>query len=101
EFEHSLDVVVSRLRAVLGDRGPTPRYVETVPRRGYRFIEPVLSKGEAHPPIARRRDWCGRLATYGAVAMLAALLAVLFVRTRYDKLARQQPAAMSPPAATR
>jgi DNA-binding winged helix-turn-helix (wHTH) protein len=36
-FDHSLDVVVSRLRTILGDKGPSPRYIETVPRRGYRW----------------------------------------------------------------
>ena len=42
DFNHSLDVVVSRLRTVLGDKGSSPRYIETVPRKGYRFIEPVV-----------------------------------------------------------
>ena len=46
-FDHSLDVVVSRLRTVLGDKGPSPRFIETVPRRGYRFIEPVTARPEA------------------------------------------------------
>lgn len=83
DFGHSLDVVVNRLRTVLGDKGPSPRYIETVPRRGYRLIEPVTVKSEALPgssPRPRRR-----LVTYAAVAVLAALLAILFVRTRYDK----------------
>ena len=38
EFEHSLDVLLSRLRAVLGDSGKSPRYIETVPKKGYRFL---------------------------------------------------------------
>src|SRR5215471_5940784 len=41
EFEHSLDVVMSRLRSTLGEESGNLRYVETVPRKGYRFIEPV------------------------------------------------------------
>ena len=32
EFDHGLDVLVSRLRALLGERSPQPRYIETVPR---------------------------------------------------------------------
>lgn len=82
-FDHSLDVVVSRLRTVLGDKGPSPRYIETVPRRGYRFIEPVTARPEARPANASRR-WKRRVATYAAVAILAAIVAIVFARTRYD-----------------
>jgi len=83
-FDHSLDVVVSRLRTVLGDRGPSPRYIETVPRRGYRFIEPVTTRIEARPASAARY-WRRPLVTYAAVAILAAIVAILFARTRYDR----------------
>lgn len=82
DFNHSLDVVVSRLRTVLGDKGSSPRYIETVPRKGYRFIEPVTVKPEARPA---KRHWSRRLVTYAAVAILAAIVAILFARTRYDK----------------
>jgi hypothetical protein len=83
-FDHSLDVVVSRLRAVLGDKGPSPRYIETVPRRGYRFTEPVTTTLEARPANAPRQ-WRRRLVTYAAVAILAAIMAIAFARTRYEK----------------
>jgi DNA-binding winged helix-turn-helix (wHTH) protein len=89
-FDHSLDVVVSRLRTVLGDKGPSPRYIETVPRRGYRFIELVTARPEA------RRHWRRRLVTYAAVAILAALVAILFARTRYDKFVPSQHSHTSP-----
>jgi DNA-binding winged helix-turn-helix (wHTH) protein len=83
-FDHSLDVVVSRLRTVLGDKGQSPRCIETVPRRGYRFIEPVTARPEARPANASRH-WRRRVATYAAVAILAAIVAIVFARTRYDK----------------
>ena len=38
DFEHSLNAAIKRLRAALGDDAEHPRYVETIPRRGYRFI---------------------------------------------------------------
>jgi len=38
DFEHSLNAAIKRLRATLGDDAECPRFVETVPRRGYRFI---------------------------------------------------------------
>src|ERR1700757_2423220 len=38
DFEQGLNAAVKRLREVLGDSAETPRYIETLPRRGYRFI---------------------------------------------------------------
>ncbi|HYL83149.1 MAG TPA: winged helix-turn-helix domain-containing protein [Candidatus Angelobacter sp.] len=40
-FEHSLNTAVNKLRDLLGDSAQNPRFVETVPRLGYRFIAPV------------------------------------------------------------
>ena len=85
DFHHSLDVVVSRLRTVFGDKGASPRYIETVPRKGYRFIEPVTAAPEARPVNDEPRYWSRLVLGYAAVAILAALLAILFARTRYDK----------------
>jgi TolB-like protein/tetratricopeptide (TPR) repeat protein len=50
DFEHSLNAAVKRLRAALGDDADNPRFVETVPRRGYRLIAPVH---EAKPEPVR------------------------------------------------
>jgi cholera toxin transcriptional activator len=41
DFDHSLNTAVNKLRETLGDSASSPRYVETVARRGYRFIAPV------------------------------------------------------------
>jgi DNA-binding winged helix-turn-helix (wHTH) protein/tetratricopeptide (TPR) repeat protein len=41
DFEHSLNSAMKKLRGALGDSADTPRYIETVPRVGYRFIAPV------------------------------------------------------------
>jgi DNA-binding winged helix-turn-helix (wHTH) protein len=95
-FNHSLDVVVSRLRTVLGDRGATARYIETVPRRGYRFIEPVTGKPEAEAEAKAPRRWRRRLVTYAAVAILAAVVAILLARTRYDKFVPPERSQTSP-----
>lgn len=93
DFDHGLDVVVSRLRSVLGDRGPSPRYIETVPRRGYRFIEPV-TVGPQAPSAGRTRHWGRRIATYAAVVILAAMVAILFARSRYEKFVPPRPHAL-------
>ena len=42
DFEHSLNAAVKRLRAVLGDDARAPRFIETVPRRGYRWINAAI-----------------------------------------------------------
>ena len=42
DFEHGLNAAVKRLRVALGDSADAPRYIETVPRRGYRLIAPVV-----------------------------------------------------------
>src|SRR3984885_10142792 len=41
DFDQSLNKAVNRLREALNDNAGTPQYIETVPRRGYRFIAPV------------------------------------------------------------
>jgi TolB-like protein/DNA-binding winged helix-turn-helix (wHTH) protein/Tfp pilus assembly protein PilF len=41
DFDHGLNNAVGRIREVLDDSSDTPRYVETIPRRGYRFIAPL------------------------------------------------------------
>jgi DNA-binding winged helix-turn-helix (wHTH) protein len=41
EFNHGLNAAVNKLRETLGDSAANPRFVETIPRRGYRFIAPV------------------------------------------------------------
>ena len=44
-FEHGLNAAVGRLRETLGDSADTPRFIETLPRRGYRFIGTVADEG--------------------------------------------------------
>ena len=48
EFEHSIHAAINRLRESLGDTADNPRYVETLPRRGYRLLVPVQG-AEAEP----------------------------------------------------
>ena len=42
DFEHGLNAAVRRLRDALGDSADVPRFIETLPRRGYRFTAPVI-----------------------------------------------------------
>jgi DNA-binding winged helix-turn-helix (wHTH) protein len=41
DFGHSLNLDIAKVRAALGDDAEHPRYIETIPRRGYRFLVPV------------------------------------------------------------
>ncbi|HUO16133.1 MAG TPA: transcriptional regulator [Verrucomicrobiae bacterium] len=41
DFDHSLNTAVNRIRDVLGDSATNPRFIETLARRGYRFVAPV------------------------------------------------------------
>jgi eukaryotic-like serine/threonine-protein kinase len=45
DFDQAVNVAVAKLRTALGDSADNPRFIETVPRRGYRFIAPVHTEG--------------------------------------------------------
>ncbi|HEY7378820.1 MAG TPA: winged helix-turn-helix domain-containing protein [Steroidobacteraceae bacterium] len=76
DFEGALNAAVRRLRVALGDEAETPRYIETIPRHGYRFIGTVLPPVTSDPARlnetapatghARRPGWA-----WLAVAVLA------------------------------
>ena len=76
DFEHGLNAAVKRLRDTLGDSADSPRFVETVPRRGYRFIAPVRLPDA---PVARttpaagrwRVGWVRMIVAVGAAAVIA------------------------------
>ena len=51
DFDGSLNVILKKLRAAIDDDSDNPRFVETVPRRGYRFIAPVSANGVKAEPI--------------------------------------------------
>src|SRR5260370_37552854 len=51
EFDHSLNTAMMRLREVLGDSSDNPTFIETVPRKGYRFIAPVHEAEWEHQPL--------------------------------------------------
>lgn len=69
DFDHGLNNAVNRIREVLGDSAATPLFIETVPRRGYRFIAEVEITGEAPKPSAP-----GLLTTRGRPARILRIL---------------------------
>lgn len=93
EFEHGLNSAINRLREVLSDDADAPRFIETLPRLGYRFIASVASSplpdaqvappaapsepAQTPPQVPRDRRWVKWFA-----AGLAVLLAVAAVWVR-------------------
>jgi len=49
DFDHALNTAITKIRVALGDDSDNPRFVETVPRRGYRLI--AVTNGSERPPI--------------------------------------------------
>src|SRR5579862_3121095 len=50
DFEQGLNFCIRQIREALGDRADAPRFVETLPRRGYRFLMPVSSPAAPAAP---------------------------------------------------
>ena len=82
DFDHSLNKAVSKLREALGDLANTPRFVETIPRRGYRFIAPVEGVSRVTPAAGAagldegrlgRRAWLAALGLLALMVVLAGL----------------------------
>ena len=79
EFDKGVYNAMKRLRETLGDEAETPRYIETLPRRGYRFIAPVgrrdgVGEGLMLPPAP---EWTPRLPGTKRLALLASFLCLL------------------------
>src|SRR5262245_9575714 len=54
DFDNGLNVAMRKLRVALDDVADTPRYIETLPRVGYRFIGAAAPTAAAEPPRTRR-----------------------------------------------
>ena len=68
DFDHSLNAAMQRLRQALGDEADTPRYIETIPRHGYRFI------GEIAHNDAKEQDASAAPARYETPERIATTL---------------------------
>ena len=111
DYEHGLNAVINRLRETLGDSADSPRFIQTVPRRGYRFIASVeggaatVAGGPVEPTSVTRdlpasqssppRKRIGRsiaIAVAGLILMVAMVAAV--------GLLRRTPTIDTPPTRT-
>jgi TolB-like protein/Tfp pilus assembly protein PilF len=73
DFEHSINIAVKRLREALRDSADNPRFVETLPRRGYRFIAPVETVG-AIPESPREQVTSRKMTMPPSVKIMLAVL---------------------------
>jgi DNA-binding winged helix-turn-helix (wHTH) protein len=93
DFDASLGVAVGKLREALGDDADNPRFIETIPRRGYRFMAPVQEATHnpelavASPIASSSRTQSRRRAITSAIA-LAILLGALGVYLKSRQQAR-------------
>ena len=63
DFDGSLRVAVRKLREALDDNADNPRYIETIPKRGYRFLVPEVRRMDAAPEVAEPNGNRARLQT--------------------------------------
>jgi DNA-binding winged helix-turn-helix (wHTH) protein len=81
DFDHSLNAAVKKLRDILSDDARSPRFIETLPKKGYRFIAPVEAIDDPAEPtnaatVQRPRKLLLALASVGiAVSVLAGYIA--------------------------
>jgi DNA-binding winged helix-turn-helix (wHTH) protein len=92
-FERALNSAIRKARESLGDRADAPMYIETLQRRGYRFIAPV-QVAPRPPVLAARYSWRGaRIARTSAAVVLLALAAANGHRTPPAMVAERLAAA--------
>ena len=96
DFDHAINLAVTKLRSALGDSADVPHLIETLPRRGYRFIAPIEghtpSDAEAQP--AAQRDFKGR-PTKRTWFVVGATLLVLGSTLAFVRLLRKSAEAPS------
>jgi DNA-binding winged helix-turn-helix (wHTH) protein len=90
DFEHGLNTAVKKLRQALDDSADTPRFVETLPRRGYRFLGPVsggrfAAEDASPPPAHQSTDMPGPAWPPHSAGVLVVLVAVALVANRGDR----------------
>jgi Tol biopolymer transport system component/DNA-binding winged helix-turn-helix (wHTH) protein len=78
DFDHGLNTAITKIRTALGDEADNPRFVETLPRRGYRFIAAVdKPPPSASLPAAPKRSFAGLRANKNWFIASTALLILL------------------------
>jgi DNA-binding winged helix-turn-helix (wHTH) protein/Tol biopolymer transport system component len=77
DFDHAVNVAVGKLRAALGDSAESPSFIETVPRRGYRFVASFEDPVDTHPQLPAINGVPPGKVVAGFSRVLLAFLAIL------------------------
>src|ERR1700730_6281507 len=77
DFDHALNTAITKIRIALGDEADNPRFVETLPRRGYRFIAPVQKAISEPAPTAVPEMQSARLGKNGRWLVVSAILLIV------------------------
>jgi DNA-binding winged helix-turn-helix (wHTH) protein len=87
DFDHSLNTAIKKLRQALGDNKKKPRFVETLPKRGYRFIGTVEQAARLLTPVKEREaaSKVGRLAKLCADSQLSFTLVSVDTETARER----------------
>ena len=80
DFDHGLNTSVNKIRDALGDSASSPRFIETVPKKGYRFIAPVEEVCVARPSPRSARRLPKWIWASGGLLILAVAVNVWFAR---------------------
>jgi len=78
DFETGLNTIIKRLRETLGDSAENPAFIETVPKRGYRFIAPVTPPNSGAESVADKTDPDRRVRVSAVFKLGAALMLAVF-----------------------
>src|ERR1700693_603672 len=94
-FDEGINTAIRKLRVAFGDSADNPRFIETIPRRGYRFVAPVheavaepaqpadrvaVADASPEPPHAQHRNIQRSIVAWSAAALLVLLACLTYLR---------------------
>lgn len=96
DFDHGLNIAINKLREALGDSAENPRFIETLPRRGYRFLLPVEEEVIPASPLRKVSPvtgsrWPVRPAYVAGAVVAVALLVAVFSKLHLSGGRGRQP----------
>lgn len=95
DFDRGLNFCIAQVRSALGDSAESPRYIETVPKQGYRFIPPVTVVPAAvdsdPPPTAPASSFSRKVMAGGVIVSVAAVLLLTALGLVWGRITGSRP----------